>query len=103
MAAFGVETQTLVAALVGGTIGVSLAPPTSRVRAVFLFFAVVLACATFGTFLSDQFFSSSRIARNFCATSMGILFHPLLSAAIAGVPVAFTALLTSIASLISRR
>lgn len=85
-AAFGVETQALVASLVGATLGVSLAPPSSKVRAVLVFIAVVLACATIGTFVSDAYMAGSRIGRNFAATTSGIVFHPMLTAIVDQLP-----------------
>jgi hypothetical protein len=82
----GVEPQTLLWAGIGASVGVTAAPQASRARAVFTFAAVVLLSALFGTYIAHEHLAGSALARNFCSAVIGGLFHPLFSAAIAGVP-----------------
>jgi len=82
----GVEPQALLWGGIGASIGITVAPQTGRVRAVLTFAAVVLLSALFGTYLAYAHLAGSAVARNACAGALGALFHPLFTAAVAGVP-----------------
>jgi len=82
----GVEPQALLWGGIGASIGVTVAPQAGRVRAVLTFAAVVLLSALFGTYLAHEHLAGSTVARNACSAALGCLFHPLFSAAVAGLP-----------------
>lgn len=85
VATLGLEPQAILWALVGSVLGVTLAPPTSRLYAVFLFVAATLTCALGATALSAAYFGSP-MARNLCAVLLAALFHPIFKALIGRVP-----------------
>ena len=86
VALVGVEPQTLFWGAVGSFVGLTAAPATGRMRAVFLFIAVVLSCALLGTFIADTWFQSKAIWRNVCSLGFGFFFHLIFSAVAAKVP-----------------
>lgn len=93
LAALGIGAQPLFWALVGATLGMSVAPQTSRARACIVFACSVLASALLGTHLAQEFMDDARGAANVAAFVMGALFHPLLGAATNAVPTVIAALL----------
>lgn len=93
----GVEPQALLWGGIGASIGITVAPQTGRVRSVLTFGAVVMLSAVFGTYLAHVYGSGSSVARNACAAALGAMFHPLFSAAVAGLPNLITRLTDRIA------
>jgi hypothetical protein len=91
VAALGVEPQALVWAMVGSTLGLSLAKPAGRVRAVFVFIAASLTCALLGTLAANHWFTGSPTIRNVAAVALGAAFHPLLSSYLEEIPRLFLA------------
>ncbi len=99
VAAFGLDTQTVLWALTGSVLGVTLAPPASRIYAMFLFVAATLACALGATAISAAYFANNALSRNICAVVLAALFHPIFKSLIGRVPVmieAWTARISAI-------
>ncbi len=99
VAAFGLDTQTVLWALMGSVLGVTLAPPASRIYAIFLFVAATLTCALGATVISAAYFSNTPLSRNISAVVLAALFHPIFKAFIGRVPVmieAWTARISAI-------
>lgn len=92
VAMIGVEPQALVWGLVGAVFGVPFAPPSGRVRSVLVFLAVTAACALLGTWAAAHWHDGSRMARNAWAMGLGVVFHPLVAAAVQVVPTIVAAL-----------
>jgi hypothetical protein len=86
VAAIGVEPRPLFWALVGATLGLSMAAQTSRSRAVIVFVCVVLAAALAGTWLSLQLLAGNEVGRDLLALLVAGLFHPLFGAAAGAAP-----------------
>ena len=94
LTALGIGPAPLFWAFVGATIGMSMAPKVAALRAVVIYLCSVLASALLGAAsvlllpldapLSP---AGARLAANACACLLGLLFHPLLSAATNAVPV----------------
>lgn len=91
VAALGVEPQAIVWALIGATIGLSFAAPSTFRRAALVYVCVVLACALLGTWGAASLFDGAAIARNAIALVVALLFHPILSAAVTQVAGALAA------------
>lgn len=85
LAAIGIEPQALFWSLIGSTLGLSLAPVTTRFRAVTLFAAVVFAAALLGSWLA-HYYEMAWMARNGFSLIVATLFHPIFTAAVAKVP-----------------
>ena len=79
MAALGVEPQTLVYGTIGAGVGTTFAPEMGKVKAIFMFFAVVCLCALAGTVAAQTWFSDGKLARNLIAAFVAMVFHPLIS------------------------
>lgn len=90
----GVEAQALLWAAVGASVGITLAPQSGRLRAALTFGSVVLLSALAGTYVAHEHLAGSVVARNAISAATAMLFHPLFTAAVAGVP----ALVASIAA-----
>ena len=86
VSALGIEPQALLWALVGSTMGVSLAAPSSKGYAFALFIAATLTCALLGTAAADQWWKGAVFARNVITVILGAGFHPMFAAFIAAVP-----------------
>lgn len=86
LATLGVEPQALLWGAVGASIGLTVAPPSSRMRAWATFAAVVLLSALAGTYVAHEHMADSTVARNAVSAAVAALFHPLFTAAVAGVP-----------------
>jgi hypothetical protein len=82
----GVEPQGLLYAVVGSTLGTSLAKPAGFFRGIAVFIAATLVCALLGTLIADQWWRGAPLARNVATTLLGMAFHPLFSAFIEAVP-----------------
>lgn len=82
----GVHPQALLWALIGATLGMSLAPQASRLRAVAVFACVVLSSALLGTWVARTYADASLMAADVVALLMAIAFHPLLIAFLNGAP-----------------
>jgi hypothetical protein len=82
----GVHPQALLWALIGATLGMSLAPQASRMRAVAVFACVVLSSALLGTWVARTYADGSLIASDVVALLLAIAFHPLLIAFLNGAP-----------------
>lgn len=82
----GVEPQGLVWALVGSTLGLSMAKPAGVLYGAALFVAASLTCALLGTMISVQWFNGGAVARNTFAVILGAAFHPLFASFIESVP-----------------
>lgn len=90
LALTGIEPQPIFWALLGATVGLSLAPATTRLRAAIVFIAVVLLSALGGTFLTSVAFSVQAafvpLTRNAFSAIIAMLFHPLLTAFVNSIP-----------------
>ena len=86
LAALGVHPQPLFWALVGATLGMSLAPSAGRVRAFAVFVCVVLASALLGTQAAQAYANASLLAASSGALLTGMFFHPLVIAAMNAAP-----------------
>ena len=86
LATLGVEAQSLMWGAVGASIGLTVAPPASRWRAMLSFVAVVMLSALAGTYIAEHHGAGSAVVRNAAAAAVAALFHPLFQAAVAGVP-----------------
>jgi hypothetical protein len=86
LATLGVEPQALLWGAVGASIGLTVAPASGRVRAVLMFCAVVMMSALAGTYFAEHHMAGSIVARNAAAAATAALFHPLFTAAVAGLP-----------------
>jgi len=85
LALLGLTPQLLVMALIGSIIGLGLAAPTSRFRAIISFLAITLACAELGAFTADLMALKPHLASGL-ALLYGIFFHPLFNAAVKSIP-----------------
>lgn len=85
LALLGLTPQVLVMALIGSIIGVGLAEPTSRFRAIISFLAVTLACAELGAFTADLMALKPHLASGL-ALLYGIFFYPLLNTVVKSLP-----------------
>jgi hypothetical protein len=92
MAIIGVEPQAVLWGSIGACVGMTFAAPAGRLRASLMFVAVVLACAELGTWASIRWFDASFIARNSVALVLGMLFHPILAAVVARIPIVVNAI-----------
>lgn len=86
LSTLGVEPQALLWAAVGASIGVTLAPASGRVRSMLTFMAVVLLSSLAGTYVAHEHLAGSVVARNAVSAGVAMLFHPLFTAAVSGVP-----------------
>lgn len=86
MAAIGVEPQPIFWALIGATLGLSLAGDSGRLRAIAVFACVVLSSALVGTLMAEAYFADGKGWRNAISLVIAALFHPLFSAFVAAVP-----------------
>lgn len=86
LTALGVHPQPLFWALVGATLGMSLATQASRLRAVLVFACVVLASALLGTWVARSYFDGSLVAADGAALLLAVAFHPLLIAFTSAAP-----------------
>lgn len=96
LAASGIDPQTLLWSACGSTIGMTLAPQTSRYRAVALFVAVVFFCAMVGDLFALHYFSTHQQVshwRNGAAAVSAAVFHPIFQAVTQNVPSIFEWLL----------
>lgn len=96
LAALGLAPQPLFWALVGATLGMSVATQAGRLRACIVFGASVLASALLGTYIAQEYLAGARLAANASALLMGAMFHPLLGAATSAVPAVVNAFLRRI-------
>jgi hypothetical protein len=86
LSGLGVHPQPLFWALVGATLGMSLAPQAGRSRAVAVFACVVLASALLGTWAARTYVDGSLLAADGVSLLMAVAFHPLLIAFLNAVP-----------------
>ena len=84
--ALGVHPQVLGYALTGAAVGTLAAPAVGRWRAMFLFGAVVALSALGGTWVSVRWFNGDRLHADVAASVLAMLFHPLFTAVVAGIP-----------------
>lgn len=89
-ASLGIEPQVLVWALIGASIGLVVTEQKGWVKAVLMFVAVSLACSMLGTFIADEWWKGSHIARNSFALCLAMGFHPLFSAVVTNIPAAIS-------------
>lgn len=92
LTALGIHPQPLFWALIGATLGLSLAPKAERLRALAVFVCVVLSSALLGTWAARTYWEGSLLAADGAAWALAVAFHPLLIAFLNAVP----ALLTSV-------
>lgn len=90
LTALGVHPQPLFWALVGATLGLSLAPQADRLRAVAVFACVVLSSALLGTWAARTYWDGSLLAADGAAWLLAVAFHPLLIAFLNAVPTLFS-------------
>lgn len=93
LSSVGIEAAPLFWALVGATLGMSLAGATSKPRAAVVFVCVVLVCSLCGAWLAVKYTSGEQISRNAFACVLAIFFHPLLNAAVTRLPAAIDGLM----------
>ena len=86
LATLGIEPAPLFWALVGASLGMSVAATTGRVRAGAIFVSVVLTCGLFGSWLSVHYFGGETISRNVCSCVCAMFFHPILQTATLRIP-----------------
>lgn len=91
LALLGVDAQMLTGALFGCSLGAVFAPPTTRVKAVALFFAAVAASAISASVLGPLLAGwlpvvSQALWSKGSAVLVGIFLHPLIQAGSAAVP-----------------
>ncbi len=85
-ATIGVDPQALFWALVGATLGLSVAGTAARLRAIVVYLCVALSSALLGTWLARLHFEADATARNALAALLAIGFHPLANAALTALP-----------------
>ena len=88
----GIEPRPIFWALIGATLGLSLAKPTGRLYAVASFVCVVFASGLAGTWLSNHFLGGNEIARDLLSLAVAGMFHPLFGVAAALAPGALRSL-----------
>lgn len=85
-AALGLAPAPLFWALVGCTLGLSFAAPAGRLRTAAVYLCAVLACAQLAHVLAARHFDGEAMVANGAALVLGIVFHPLMLAAVNAVP-----------------
>lgn len=93
LASLGLSAQPLFWALIGATLGMSVAPNTGRTRAAIVFTCAVLSSALLGIYVAQVYLPNVMLAPNVVALLLGTMFHPLLASASKAVPKIFDALL----------
>jgi hypothetical protein len=93
LATLGVEPHSLLYGAVGATVGVGMAAQMGRVKSVFVFLAVVMLSASFGTAIAAHAWPESSVARNAMSGALGLFFHPLLAGIVSGIPQLVTAVI----------
>ena len=96
LAASGLDPQTLLWSACGSTIGMTLAPQTSRYRAIALFVAVMFFCAMVGDLFALHYFGTHPQVshwRNGASAASAAVFHPIFQAVTQNVPSIFEWLL----------
>jgi hypothetical protein len=98
LAAVGVSPHALFWALIGTTLGLSVAPSAGRWRAGIVFACAALASALLGTFAGAALFPAMTGKLPAAGSSLlfGLLFHPLFTAATGAVPSAVAGLLAKL-------
>lgn len=86
LASLGLSYVDLTWAVVGSIVGVSFAPPTSRVRAILLFAASVLMSAKLGVTTIEFWLPAHPDFEGAASAAIGVCFHPLMAALVARVP-----------------
>ena len=86
MATLGIEPAPIFWALVGASLGMSVAATAGRMRAGSIFVSVVLTCGLLGSWLSIKYFGGEMISRNMCSCVLAMFFHPLLQTATLRIP-----------------
>lgn len=86
LASLGLSAQPLFWALIGATLGMSVAPNTGRFRAAIVFTCAVLSSALLGTYAAQMYLPNVPLGSNVAALLLGTLFHPLLASASNAVP-----------------
>lgn len=77
-AAFGIEPQALIWALVGSVLGVTFAPASGRLYAIAMFVAATMTCALIATWASIRYLDGDPLSRNLVAVLSAAIFHPAL-------------------------
>jgi hypothetical protein len=95
LAALGIAPQPMFWAVIGSTLGMSLAPQTGRLRACVVYACAALSSALLGAYIGQRFLESDKIpiAANAASLLLGAMFHPLLAAATNAVPTIINAVL----------
>lgn len=94
LSSLGIEPGPLFWALIGATIGMTWAAAMPRPRAIIVFVCVTFVCSLFGAWLSVKYASGEQISRNAFSCVLAVLFHPIASAMVAGIPTAINSWLT---------
>jgi hypothetical protein len=89
----GVDAHTLFYTAAGASLGMTVAPPCSRMRAAALFVSVVLFCSLMGDLAAFHYFRSDYHYRWGIAAILAAVFHPLFQALTASLPSIFDWLL----------
>jgi hypothetical protein len=86
VAAIGLDPHQLFFAAAGAAVGAGVPKKLGRVRTIFTFVCVVILSAAFGTALAEHAWSGSESMAKAASGFFGLLFHPLLAAAVSGAP-----------------
>jgi len=96
LSTLGVEPHTLLYGAVGATLGAGMAAQMGRVKQIFVFTAVTMLSASFGTAICAAAGYDSPSVRNAISGALGLFFHPLLSAIVSGIPQMISAAISRI-------
>lgn len=93
---FGLPGTPIVWGLIGGFLGTGWAKPASVLMSIGTYLSASLVSALAGHTLAGYYFAGSPAASSFFSATIGIFFHPILSAVVDRVPAAFDMLLTAL-------
>lgn len=94
----GIEPQVLFYTCVGAGLGIPFASPMGRYRSAAVFVMVVFASSLLGSWAAIEYYADATPTRVAFASKgfsliLGLAFHPLTSAVVAGIPGIWSALL----------
>ena len=82
----GIAPHTLMFCMCAATFAALASPQASRTRTAFLFVAVVMLSALFGTYLAHEFKGGSLAAANTYGAIIAMFFYPFFNAISAAIP-----------------
>lgn len=86
LAGLGLEPGPIVAAFVGGSLGMSFAPKMELFRTWVVFFCVMYASALLGGWAAVRWLGGDLISKNACSLLVALFFHPATAAILTKAP-----------------